>query len=92
MKNQVKSEPNCKSSEQQKDYGSLVRNNLMTRQHYSPYCGNQNCQIMPRTVFTEDQFKCSVCGWTSKFDKEFITEYKKKWGGLLCLNYQLMKK
>jgi hypothetical protein len=58
---------------------SLVRENLMTRQGYSPYCGNDNCKKMPRTSFTGFQFKCGWCGWESKFPLCFIIKYKNNW-------------
>ena len=58
---------------------SIVRNNLMTRKGYSPYCGNPKCSIMPRTTFNGNQFTCSCCGWVSEFDEEFIKTYKTKW-------------
>lgn len=61
---------------------SIVRENLMTRPGYSPYCGgmdNRHC-TMPRTRWTGEQFKCPVCGWLSQFPAEFIAEYKAKWG------------
>ena len=65
---------------------SIVRNNLMTREGYSPYCGNNNygygkgqCH-MPRTFFNGDQFECPVCGFVSQFEESFIQEYKTKWG------------
>lgn len=56
---------------------SQVRENLMSRQGYSPYCGG--CSLMPRTIFNGEQFECS-CGWKSAFEDEFIQEYKAKWG------------
>ena len=58
---------------------SIVRKNLTTRKGYSPYCGNEKCRTMPRTVFDGEQFNCSCCGWRNQFPKEFIAEYKKKW-------------
>ena len=62
-----------------KDYGSLVRNNLMKEQYYTPYCGSDNCSYgMPRTKWFSGQFMCS-CGWKSEFDAAFIKEYRKKW-------------
>lgn len=62
-----------------KDYGSIVRNNLMYREGYSPFCGNLDCRHhMPRTSFDGEQFYCR-CGWRSSFPKEFIEEYKNKW-------------
>lgn len=62
---------------------STVRENLMNRAGYSPYCGgafdNKSCS-MPRTVWTGEQFKCRECGWVSQFPADFIAEYKAKWG------------
>lgn len=58
---------------------SLIRDNLMTREGYSPYCGNEKCYAMwPRTTFDGEQFKCR-CGWRSQFPADFIAEYKAKW-------------
>lgn len=58
---------------------SIVRENLMTRPGYSPYCGAEKCgATWPRTRFDGSQFKC-VCGWRSQFPAEFIAEYKAKW-------------
>jgi len=64
---------------------SIVRENLMTREGYSPYCGNQlprgvegGCSN-PRTVFNGKQFTCPNCNWVSKFDDDFINKYKEKW-------------
>jgi len=60
---------------------SIVRDNLMSRKGYTPYCGNalEDCD-MPRASFDGEQFVCPECGWRSGFDKEFIDKYKKKWG------------
>jgi len=58
---------------------SIVRKNLLTRQHYSPYCGNPNCRTIPRTTFDGQQFNCSRCGWRSEFPQDFIDKYKAKW-------------
>jgi hypothetical protein len=65
---------------------SIVRDNLMTRVGYTPYCGNDphfddyKCPgSWPRTVFNGKQFRCPSCGHTSEFDQEFIAEYKTKW-------------
>jgi hypothetical protein len=58
---------------------SIVRDNLMTRPGYSPYCGNDKCSTMPRTVWNGEQFKCCSCGWVSTFPADFIAEYKAKW-------------
>jgi hypothetical protein len=56
---------------------SIVRENLLTRQGYAPYCGGLgNCHFgMPRTTFNGKQFTCR-CGWTSAFEPEFIEQYK----------------
>jgi len=59
---------------------NIVRDNLMTDKSYSPYCGNPNCRTMPRTIFNGSQFYCPSCNYVSKFPKEFIDEYKLKWG------------
>lgn len=59
---------------------SIVRENIMTRPGYTPYCGNDKCQTMPRTFWTGGQFKCSWCHWQSSFPDDFIAEYKAKWG------------
>lgn len=56
----------------------IVRNNLMTRNGYTPYCGAM-CSTMPRTMFDGEQFVCPCCGWRSEFPKEFINKYKAKW-------------
>lgn len=58
---------------------SLIRDNLMTREGYSPYCGNDSCKVMPRTKFNGEQFECPCCPWVSQFDEAFITNYKLKW-------------
>lgn len=58
---------------------SLVRENLMSREGYSPYCGGENCRIMPRTIWNGEQFECHSCGWKSQFPADFIAEYKAKW-------------
>ncbi|MDR7024842.1 putative RNA-binding Zn-ribbon protein involved in translation (DUF1610 family) [Pseudomonas peli] len=59
---------------------SIVRENLMTRPGYTPYCGNGTTCDMPRTRWTGEQFKCPHCAWTSQFPADFIAEYKAKWG------------
>ncbi|MBM5459264.1 hypothetical protein H8F21_16990 [Pseudomonas sp. P66] len=60
---------------------SLVRENLMTREGYSPYCGDENCtHMLPRTTWDGEQFKCR-CGWRSQFPADFIAEYKAKCHG-----------
>lgn len=55
---------------------SIVRENLLTRLEYTPYCGNEKCKDMPRTSFNGKQFKCGSCHWESKFEQEFIEQYK----------------
>ena len=58
---------------------SLIQNNLMKREGYSPYCGKMTNCMMPRTKFNGEQFVCPCCGWVSQFTEEFIKEYKEKW-------------
>jgi hypothetical protein len=58
---------------------SIVRNNLMERKGYRPYCGNFDGCHMPRANFNGKQFECPCCGWQSSFEKSFIDEYKAKW-------------
>ncbi len=59
---------------------SVVRDNLLNREGYVPYCGNGMCILgMPRAHFDGKQFACH-CGWRSNFEPEFIAEYKAKWG------------
>jgi len=59
---------------------SIVRRNLMKDEGYAPYCGEPKCHLLwPRTVFNSKQFTCS-CGWKSDFPKDFIKQYKEKWG------------
>ena len=62
-----------------RNINKIVRENLMTKKGYSPYCGNTDCDTMPRTIFDGNQFCCPCCGWKSQFPQEFIDEYKKKW-------------
>lgn len=60
---------------------SIVRQNLMTREFYTPYCGAMTCLFRsPRTKWDNEkkQFVCS-CGWNSSFPKDFIDRYIKKW-------------
>lgn len=52
---------------------SLVRENLLTRLGYVPYCGRTVC--MRRAAFNGTQFECA-CGWRSAFEPEFIEQYK----------------
>lgn len=58
---------------------SVVRDNLMSQERYSPYCSA--CDDMPRTFFNGSQFECPDCKWVSDFDDKFISEFKSKWGG-----------
>ena len=60
---------------------TIVRENLMTREGYSPYCGNVHCRWSPRTLWNGDkgQFVCPDCGWTSQFPSDFIQRYRAKW-------------
>ena len=66
---------------------TIVRENLMTEQNYTPYCGNMmpfghshHCSN-PRTKWYYDleQFKCPECNWQSEFPDDFIKRYKEKW-------------
>lgn len=64
---------------------SIVRENLMTRKGYSPYCGNNisrsdigGCDN-PRTKWNGEQFECPRCKWVSQFPLDFIERYKAKW-------------
>lgn len=67
---------------------SIVRDNLINRAGYSPYCGDKLCkprttyspERWPRTKFNGKQFVCQKCGWTSSFPDDFIQRYKEKWG------------
>jgi len=59
---------------------SIVRDNLINVEGYSPYCGNHECVKTPRTVFYGRQFRCESCGWVSEFPSDFIEKYIKKWG------------
>lgn len=65
-----------------KDYGSLIRNNLMYQKDYAPYCGNAYpvCHN-PRAHWDEEEksHKCTTCGWKPTFDQAFYQEYKAKW-------------
>lgn len=59
---------------------SLIKNNLMTRDGYSPYCGAEHCfGHWPRSIFNGEQFACPHCDWVSRFPESFIQEYKTKW-------------
>lgn len=61
---------------------SIVRENLLTRKGYTPYCGNLiarddigGCDN-PRTSFDGEQFKCPKCSYRTNFEPEFIERYK----------------
>jgi hypothetical protein len=58
---------------------SVVRDNLLSRPGYTPYCGAAPvCSFrMPRTTFDGKQFVCR-CGWRSGFEAEFIEQYKQR--------------
>ena len=66
---------------------SIVRENLMTKEGYTGYCGSKLCAARtptspdrwPRTKWNGEQFVCPKCGWTSQFPEDFIKRYKAKW-------------
>jgi len=60
---------------------SIVKENLMTRIGYTPYCGKEGkCFYQwPRMEFDGKQFFCR-CGYRTQFPEEFIQKYKEKWG------------
>lgn len=58
------------------DYGSQVRNNLMKRPGYTPYCGRDHC--FRRLRFKDNQFSC-LDGYTTEFPDEFIEMYRNRW-------------
>ena len=57
---------------------SIVRENIITRKNYTPYCGNFNSCKLPRTLFVKarGQFICPECSWESSFESETIEKYK----------------
>lgn len=64
---------------------TIVRENLMTREGYTGYCGNNisrheagGCDN-PRTLWNGEQFACPKCGWVSQFPDDFIKRYKERW-------------
>ena len=65
---------------------SIIRKNLMYQKGYTPYCGNENCVIIPRTFFNGSQFECPMCNWKTSFDDKFIAQYKDKWEPMLGVN------
>jgi len=54
---------------------SIVRENLMSRPGYAPFCGGDQCGTALRSKFDGEQFTC-YCGWRSSFEPEFMAEYK----------------
>ncbi len=55
---------------------SIVRENLISTAHYTPYCGAGTCfHKWPRTKFNGTQFECR-CGWKSSFEPQFIEQYR----------------
>lgn len=58
------------------DYGSTVRNNLMKRPGYRPYCGEPAC--FARIDWDGAQFRCG-CGYRTAFTPEFIATYRARW-------------
>lgn len=64
---------------------SIVRENLMTREGYTPYCGNNISRDKPggcdnpRTKFDGQQFVCPKCGLRTVFPDDFIKRYKAVW-------------
>jgi len=59
---------------------SIVRQNLMTREGYSPYCAEVRCFRRARFNPDRGQFGCPVHSFETSFEPEFIEEYRKKWG------------
>ena len=64
---------------------TIVRENLMTQEGYTGYCGNNisrqekgGCDN-PRTKWNGEQFVCPKCGWVSQFPADFIIRYKERW-------------
>lgn len=70
------------------DYGSVVRNNLMNRPGYAPYCmgvrpgmPDSSCATaLVRMRWDGQQFACA-CGSLTDFPEEFITLYRERWHG-----------
>lgn len=74
------------------DYGSIVRNNLMKRPGYAPYCGGfvrtgsgdsdfRETICVPslrRMRWDGNQFVCA-CGSRTEFPDDFIAGYKARW-------------
>lgn len=55
---------------------SVVRDNMIKDKIYTPYCGSMNGCNNPRTFFNGEQMECPHCNWESKFEPEFIEQYK----------------
>lgn len=66
---------------------TIVRENLMNKQWYTPYCENPKPRNYPtgcsnprtRFDFEKKQFICPACGWQSDFPGDFIQRYITKW-------------
>lgn len=57
---------------------NTVRDNLLNRPGYTPYCGALYCRLRwPRTQFNGEQFECG-CGWRAGFEASFIEQYKQR--------------
>jgi hypothetical protein len=64
--------------EDPEDYGSTVRNNLMKRPNYSPYCGVGTC--MMRLSWNGAQFQCARHkDYVTNFPDDFIKKYSDRW-------------
>lgn len=59
------------------DYGSIVRNNLMKRPNYAPYC--MCCSRLLRMQWDGDQFFCTITKQRTQFPPDFISGYKARW-------------
>lgn len=65
---------------------SIVRENLMTKPGYTPFCGNNTPRDQfggcdnPRTKFDGEQFFCPKCKLRSAYPMDFIKRYKAIWG------------
>lgn len=60
---------------------STVRDNIMSDEYYTPYCGSFTCNLRsPRTNWSgkQKQFTCK-CGWSSNFPQNFIKRYISKY-------------
>lgn len=61
---------------------SIVRDNLLTRKGYTPYCGNPKARDSiggcdnPRMGFDGEQFRCRKCGYRTDYEPQFIQKYK----------------